>query len=133
MMKSAKIETQPFGRDAAKGPRLSAMDKPVLTVIVAGETARAQNWSLGGYARDTNPELAKRDIVYFTDVTSCGTATATSLPCMFSHLTAAEYSYEGGLSQENLLDVLSHAGVKVEWWDNNTGRRGWRTASRSAS
>lgn len=124
MAKSAKIEAQPFGRDAVKGPRLSAMKKPVLMVIVAGETARAQNWSLGSYGRDTNPRLAAQDIAYFTDVTSCGTATATSLPCMFSALNAADYSYEGGLGQENLLDVLSHAGVHVEWWDNNTGSKG---------
>ena len=123
MVKTAKIEAAPFGRDARKGARIEGMDKPVLMVIVAGETARAQNWSLGGYGRDTNPELAKRDIVYFSDVTSCGTATATSLPCMFSHLTAADYSYAGGLGSENLLDVLSHAGVHVEWWDNNTGSK----------
>ncbi len=123
MMKTAKVEAQPFGRDAKKGPTIEAAKKPVLMVIVAGETARAQNWSLGGYDRPTNPELAQRDIVYFTDVTSCGTATATSLPCMFSHLTASEYSYEGGLSYENLLDVLTHAGVHVEWWDNNTGSK----------
>ncbi|RZA20469.1 MAG: hypothetical protein EOP02_18050, partial [Proteobacteria bacterium] len=90
-------------------------------VIVAGETGRAQNWSLGGYERPTNPELAKRDIVYYPNATSCGTATATSLPCMFSPLTMSEYSYEGGLSNENLLDVLMHAGFDVEWWDNNTG------------
>ena len=42
---------------------------------------------------------------------------------MFSHLTAADYSYAGGLGSENLLDVLSHAGVHVEWWDNNTGSK----------
>ena len=121
LQKSAKIVTQPFGRDATKGPRLAGAGKPVLMVIVAGETGRAQNWSLGGYGRDTNPDLAKRDILYFSNVTSCGTATATSLPCMFSHLTRDEYSYEAGLAYENLLDVLSHAGVHVEWWDNNTG------------
>ena len=123
MLKSAKIETQPFGRDAIRGARLETMEKPVLMVIVAGETGRAQSWSLSGYERDTNPELAKRDITYFTDVASCGTATATSLPCMFSHLTAGEYSYGGGLAHENLLDVLTHAGVHVEWWDNNTGSK----------
>ncbi|MES2549976.1 MAG: sulfatase-like hydrolase/transferase, partial [Pseudomonadota bacterium] len=95
--------------------------KPVLLVIVAGETGRAQNWSLDGYTRDTNSELAKRDIVYYPNATSCGTATATSLPCMFSPLTKDQYSYEGGLSNENLLDVLTHAGFDVEWWDNNTG------------
>lgn len=121
MVKSTQVVLQPTGRDAGKGPYLSVVEKPVLMVIVAGETGRAQNWSLGGYARQTNPDLAARDILYFSQATSCGTATATSLPCMFSPLGQADYSYEGGLSHENLLDVLSHAGFRVEWWDNNTG------------
>ena len=123
MFKSTQIVVQPTGRDAAKGPLLAAADKPVLMVIVAGETGRAANWSLNGYARETNAELKQRDILYFPDVSTCGTATATSLPCMFSPLTRDEYSYEGGLSNENLLDVLTHAGFKVEWWDNNTGHK----------
>ena len=123
MVKSTRIVLQPTGRDAAPGPFLAAAEKPVLMVIVAGETARAANWSLGGYGRDTNPELARHDIVYYSQATSCGTATATSLPCMFSPLTQAEYSYEGGLGTENLVDVLSHAGFDVEWWDNNTGHK----------
>lgn len=121
MLKSAEIVLQPTGTDAASGPYLARADKPVLLVIVAGETARAANWSLGGYGRETNPELAKRDIVYYPDTSSCGTATAVSLPCMFSPLTKAEYSYQGGLENENLLDVLARAGFHVEWWDNNTG------------
>ena len=121
MMKSTNIVLIPTGLDAKPGPFLAAAQKPVLMVIVAGETARAASWSLGGYERDTNPELAKRDILYYPQATSCGTATATSLPCMFSPLTRDSYSYEGGLSNENLLDVLARAGFKVEWWDNNTG------------
>ena len=123
MFKSTQIVVQPTGRDAKAGPMLAKTGKPVLMVIVAGETGRAQNWSLGGYGRDTNPELAKRDILYYPNVSSCGTATATSLPCMFSPLTMDDYSYEGGLGNENLLDVLTHAGFKVEWWDNNTGHK----------
>ncbi len=121
MLKSTQIVLQPTGTDAEPGPFLAAADKPVLIIIVAGETARAANWSLDGYGRETNPELKKRNIVYFSDVVSCGTATATSLPCMFSPLTRDQYSYEGGLSNENLLDVLTRAGFAVEWWDNNTG------------
>jgi lipid A ethanolaminephosphotransferase len=121
MLKSTQIVVQPTGRDAKPGPYLAKAAKPVLMVIVAGETGRAQNWSLGGYSRETNPELKARDIVYYPNATSCGTATATSLPCMFSPLTRADYSYEGGLGNENLLDVLAHAGFAVEWWDNNTG------------
>lgn len=123
MLKSTVIVLEPTGTDARPGQHLAAVDKPVLMVIVAGETARAESWSLNGYARETNPELAKRDVLYFSNVSSCGTATATSLPCMFSPLTREAYSYEGGLSHENLLDVLVHAGFKVEWWDNNTGHK----------
>jgi lipid A ethanolaminephosphotransferase len=123
MVKSTQIVLQPTGRDATRGQLLAGAAKPVLMVIVAGETARAANWSLGGYGRETNPELAKRDIVYYPNATSCGTATATSLPCMFSPLTRAEYSYVGGIGTENLVDVLSHAGFQVEWWDNNTGHK----------
>jgi lipid A ethanolaminephosphotransferase len=123
MLKSTTIVVQPTGTDAKPGVHLAGAEKPVLMVIVAGETGRAANWSLGGYDRETNPELARRDIVYFSNVSSCGTATATSLPCMFSPLTRDEYSYERGLSTENLLDVLARAGFHVEWWDNNTGHK----------
>jgi lipid A ethanolaminephosphotransferase len=121
MMLKKPTVVAPLGRDAKPGPHLAAADKPVLILIWAGETARGQNWGMNGYARDTSPELAKRGVLNYTDVTSCGTATATSLPCEFSHLTRKEYSFDGGISNENLLDVLSHAGFDVEWWDNNTG------------
>jgi lipid A ethanolaminephosphotransferase len=123
MLRSTQVVLQPTGRDAKPGPFLAKADKPVLMVIVAGETGRAQSWSLSGYERDTNPELSKRDIIYYSNATSCATATATSLPCMFSPLTRAEYSYEGGIGNENLLDVLATAGFQVEWWDNNTGSK----------
>jgi lipid A ethanolaminephosphotransferase len=124
VMRSAQIEVIPTGTDARPGRYLAAVDKPVLMVIVAGETARAANWSLGGYGRPTNPELARRDVLYYPHATSCGTATAVSLPCMFSPLTRSDYSHEGGLAHENLLDVLARAGFHVEWWDNNTGDKG---------
>ncbi len=122
---------RPLGTDAQPGPFLAGAEKPVLLVIFAGETARAQNWGLNGYARDTTPGLAARGVLNFPDVTACGTSTAVSLPCMFSRLTAADYSRAGFLGEENLLDVLSHAGLAVEWYDNNTGdqriatRTGW--------
>jgi lipid A ethanolaminephosphotransferase len=123
MMRAANVVAAPLGRDAKAGPFLAAADKPVLLLIWAGETTRAQSWGLNGHVRDTTPELRKRGVANFTDVTACGTATATSLPCMFSHLRREEFSYTAGLSHENLLDVLRHAGFKVEWWDNNTGHK----------
>jgi len=115
------IVAAPLDPDAQLGATIGKAKKPVLTIVVVGETARAQEFSLGGYQRETNPELKKRDIAYFPNTSSCGTATAVSMPCMFSALTRSQYSHEKALAQENLVDVLAHAGVDVEWWDNNTG------------
>ena len=121
MGRSSNVTVATVGQDAMKGSAYASAGKPMLTIIVAGETARSQNFSLNGYQVETNPRLAQLPVVSFSEVSSCGTATAVSLPCMFSKLTRASYSYEAGISQENVLDVLSHAGLHVEWWDNNTG------------
>lgn len=128
------IVLQGLGRDARKAPAI-ASGKPRVLIIIVGETARAENFSLGGYARDTNPELSKLDITYFSKASSCGTATAVSVPCMFSNLTRVGYSHRAGLANENLLDVLAHASIATEWWENNTGSKGVadRTLYRSFS
>lgn len=116
------IVLEPIGTDArVVDPLTAAKRKPRVTIIVVGETARAKNFQLGGYARETNPELSKQDIVYFPNTTSCGTATAVSVPCMFSVFGRAHYSHAKALATEDLMDVLTHAGIKTEWWDNNTG------------
>ena len=116
------IVLQPLGTDAKVADALpSAGRNPRVTVIVVGETARAQNFQLSGYPRTTNPELSKRDIIYFNNTSSCGTATAVSVPCMFSVYDHAAYTHSKALGTETLMDVLAHAGIKVEWWDNNTG------------
>lgn len=122
------LVAEPIGLDARKGPRITAAGKPTLTLIVVGETSRAANWSLGGYDRPTNPELAKRDIVYVDRVRSCGTSTAVSLPCMFAHYGMDQHSQTAARSHQNLLDVLRQTGFDVRWYDDNTGSLG--TAAR---
>ncbi|MXO01947.1 sulfatase-like hydrolase/transferase, partial [Shinella zoogloeoides] len=79
---------------------------------------------LDSYARETNPELARQDVIYFSNVSSCGTATDVSLPCMFSNLKRSGYDHKTGLENENVLDVLVRAGVDVTWMENNTGSKG---------
>lgn len=113
---------QAIGEDARKGPAWRGGGKPTLTVLVLGETARAANFSLGGYARKTNPQLEKEDIVYFSNVLSCGTSTASSLPCMFSGLGREDA--DQAAHRQGLLDVFAHAGFAVLWRDNNTGCKG---------
>jgi lipid A ethanolaminephosphotransferase len=114
----------PVGEDATRGDHLKAVQRPVVTVLVVGETARADHFSLNGYERETNPELAAWHVVYFEDVSSCGTATAVSLPCMFSDLTRSDYSKSGAKSRDGLLKVVSRAGFQTEWLDNNAGCKG---------
>ncbi len=114
----------PIGLDAQKGVRIQTAGKPSLTLIVIGETSRAANWSLGSYDRPTNPELGRRDVVYADKVRSCGTSTATSMPCMFAHYGIENHSQTASRSNQNLLDVLQQTGFDVQWWDNNTGSLG---------
>ena len=65
--------------------------RPTLFVLVVGETARSANFSLNGYARETNPELSKLDIINFPRTRACGTSTEVSLPCMFSPFGRRSY------------------------------------------
>ncbi len=92
-------------------------------MLVIGETARADRFALNGYPRPTNPALSREDVVSFTDVTSCGTNTAASLPCMFSALGRTGFNARDR-DQENLLDLVQRAGLAVLWIDNQSGCKG---------
>lgn len=93
-------------------------------VIVVGETARSANFSLGGYKRETNPLLGRQDVAYFKNTTSCGTATAASVPCMFSNLGREDFNVQDAPYMENLIDVLHNAGYDVWWRENDDGCKG---------
>ena len=122
----AQTPLQPLGLDA-QAATASGPDAAPLIVLVVGETARAANFGLQGYERDTTPRLralqAQGDLVYFSNVSSCGTNTQTSVPCMFSHLGRADFS-DNRDRHENVLDVLQRAGLAVLWLDNQSGCKG---------
>lgn len=93
-----------------------------MLVLIVGETARAQNFSLYGYEKNTNPLLSEnKEIITFKDVSSCGTATAISLPCMFSHLDKKQFNLTDANFTQNLLDIAKLAGYDVIWKDNDDG------------
>ncbi len=95
-----------------------------LVIMVVGETARADRFSLNGYHKETNPLLAKENILSFSNVRSCGTSTGVSVPCMFSVLGRAEYDKDKALHTENALEVLSENQVEILWRDNNSDSKG---------
>ncbi|WP_065617455.1 phosphoethanolamine transferase [Pseudomonas moraviensis] len=119
---------QPFikiGVDAQRNPDLQFQPRKSLTVLVVGESARAQNFGILGYDRDTTPQLDKEaGLIAFTDVHSCGTETAVSVPCMFSNMGRKDYNASKAKNEEGLLDVLKRAGIDVIWRDNQSGCKG---------
>jgi len=136
-MRGAAKPRQPIGLDAKPGSAMAARTRPLLLVMVVGETARAANWGLNGYARQTTPELAALAtlstqpgktqtgmLLNFPDATACGTNTETSLPCMFAPVGRRDYDEARIRGSESLLHVLARAGVAVKWRDNQAGCKG---------
>ena len=123
-----KVTLKPIAEDAVKVK--SSSKRPQLMIMVVGETARADRFSLNSYHRETNPMLAKQDVVSLSNVSSCGTSTGVSVPCMFSALGRAGYDKEKALNQQNALDVLHKNGVEILWRDNNSDSKGVATRMR---
>ena len=121
---NSKLVVAPLGTDAVV--EKSSDSRPKLVIMVVGEAARADHFSLNGYTRDTNPLLEKEeDIVNFSNVSSCGTSTAESVPCMFAVYGRDDYDYKRGISTENVLDVLKHTNdIAILWRDANSDSKG---------
>ena len=122
----AQQPLQTVGEDATlHAAPVREADAP-LVVVMVGETVRAANVGLAGYGRDTTPRLralqAQGELVYFSDVRSCGTNTQVSVPCMFSDLP--RQTFDTDLYRENALDVMQRAGLAVLWLDNQSGCKG---------
>lgn len=102
----------------------STVGLPKLMVLVVGETARAENFSLNGYAKDTNPKLAKQDILnFFLRLVH------VVQPLLFQYLVCSLVCLEQIIMNawqviEGLLDVAKRAGYQVTWIDNNSGCKG---------
>ena len=120
----ANLALVAFGEDAHLLQQAQMQEHPKLMVLVVGETARAESFALNGYARNTNPELSKLAVINFNQVSSCGTATAVSVPCMFSGMSRETYDEQLASHREGLLDIAQRAGYQVTWIDNNSGCKG---------
>ncbi len=115
---------RPIATDARRAIGRNRQDRPTVFVLVLGETARAQNFSLNGYARPTNAELSRDGVINFDNVSACGTSTAVSVPCMFSRYNRDTFEEGAAEGEENLLNVLLRAGLDVLWRENDSGCKG---------
>lgn len=110
--------------DSAPVLKITESTERTVTVLVVGETARAKNYSLNGYEKNTNRHTENLPLISFKNVFSCGTATAVSVPCMFSAMTKHSYDDREVSYQQNLLDISKLAGMDVLWIDNSDGCKG---------
>lgn len=123
---SEPVEYQQIGLDAKQSDAalVAAKTKPTLFVFILGETARSQNYELNGYNRPTNQYTRDLDMISFQDVSSCGTATAVSVPCMFSAMPKRSYDKQIANNQDNFLDIMQRAGISLLWKENDGGDKG---------
>ncbi|WP_343816138.1 phosphoethanolamine--lipid A transferase EptA [Colwellia asteriadis] len=84
-------------------------------VLVIGETARSDNFSLYGYSKLTNPKLQQQsNLLVLNNTKSCTTYTTGSLACMLAPSNQH-------LGYEALPTYLTRQGVDVQWRTNNWG------------
>lgn len=94
-------------------------NEKTVVVLVIGESARAENFSLYGYNKPTNPLLtASENVVTLKNATSCASYTTASVKCILSHTNPS------GVFSENfepLPSYLQRQGIDVFWRTKNWG------------
>ncbi|MBY7729017.1 phosphoethanolamine--lipid A transferase [Vibrio splendidus] len=115
------IPYQELGLDAKQTTQAQAATKPTLLVFVLGETARVYNYQYHGYERETNAYTKPYNPIFFSDVQSCGTATAVSVPCMFSNMNRSNYDRDKAYNQDNVVDIMNSAGIHSIWREHDGG------------
>ncbi|WP_010432095.1 phosphoethanolamine transferase [Vibrio cyclitrophicus] len=115
------IPYQEIGLDAQLKPETKQAEKPTLLVFVLGETARVYNYQYYGYEKETNTHTKPYNPIFFSDVQSCGTATAVSVPCMFSNMNRSNYDRDKAYNQDNVVDIMNRAGIHSIWREHDGG------------
>lgn len=98
----------------AAAPKEYLNDHAPVHVIVIGETARAHNWSLNGYPRNTNPQLSDRSGLYYCD-DAIAAATHTRESIMLTLTRATPKNTQPIYNEKSLITAFSEAGYKTFW------------------
>ena len=91
-------------------------------IYIIGEAARAMNWQLYGYDRETNPELARiDDLVVFRDMLTQSNTTHKSVPLILSSVRTDEH--EELFRRKGLPALFNEAGFDT-WFISNQSPQG---------
>lgn len=86
---------------------------------------------MNGYPRDTNAFTSKIDgVISFRNMRSCGTATAVSVPCMFSDMNRTDYDGKKAAGSENVLDIVQKTGFRCCGKKTMAGVKAYAAVSR---
>ncbi len=100
--------------------------KPIALVVIVGETARESSFTpiLQRFSGQEGYLNTDDQLIYFTNLWSCGTNTAASLPCMFSTFGKDDYQRSYNREYENIAELINRVGYQVTWRNNNSGCKG---------
>lgn len=87
-------------------------------VFVIGETSRADNWSLFGYGRETNPRLSRRQgVIPFKRTLSEVNTTHKSVPMLMSHLDSRTFG-DSVMMVKSIFSAFNEAGYSTVFVSN---------------
>ncbi len=89
-------------------------DAPMISVLVIGESARADRFSINGYTKNTTPLLSNmQEVISFKDTSSCDTSTLSSVPCLLLRVGYTEFKFP--VEESSFVQVFSDKGFDTHW------------------
>lgn len=98
-----------------------------LTILVIGESARYDHFSLNGYVRETNPILSKIPGLFSFHAESCSNLTYLSVSCMLSRHGKSQFNISQ--NETSLISIFKKLGYKTMWIATQTLRHYFKDIS----
>jgi lipid A ethanolaminephosphotransferase len=116
-IRAAQERLAPHRQELLPPAHFLTQDKTIV-ILVIGESARANHFSLYGYPRPTNPWTSQDGLLAIPGVRACATYTTAALRCI---LSARDPGWYRSTEAEPLPSYLNRYGVDVVWRTNNWG------------
>ncbi len=111
-----------FSYEARRADSLQNPSEREIYVFMIGEAARAANWQLYGYDRETNPRLSElEDLVVFRNILTQSNTTHKSVPMILSSVNTDRH--DDLYRRKGLPELFREAGFKT-WFISNQSRQG---------
>jgi glucan phosphoethanolaminetransferase (alkaline phosphatase superfamily) len=111
-VETAKLKDFRFGATAP--PPIGVRQ---IYIMVIGESSRRDHWSLFGYSRSTNPDLAKiANLVPIPEMITPWTTSRLAIPILLTRKPATNSQLH--FNEPSILRVYSEAGFRTYWFSN---------------